>query len=341
MLARIVAQPLLGFALCASSCALLLWVMLRSRLAWRVAIDAPNARSLHTRPTPRVGGVALTPVCVVWAWAEHLLPAPVLGATAVLAAISFIDDRHHVPAGLRLAIQLGCAASVILLPGLPVIGPVPAIAELAIVILALVWMANLYNFMDGSDGLAGAMALIGFGAYAVAAARAGDAALAAAAAGCSGAAAGFLCFNWPPARLFLGDMGSVPLGFLAGAIGLLGWQHGTWGWWFPVLVFVPFIADASLTLLARLMRRERVWQAHREHTYQRMVAHGHGGHGHRGTLLRWVGLMVAAAGSALWLLGQQDAVVALVLGGWTVVLIVGFVAGKRAWPRAGVDNPRG
>jgi len=320
---------LLGFALCGGGCATLLWLLLRSGLAWRLAIDAPNARSLHTRPTPRVGGVALTPVCLAWAWGAQLLPAAILAPAFALAVVSFVDDRGHVPVAVRLACQFGCAAAVLLWPA-------PALGEVGIgigigIAVALVWMANLYNFMDGSDGLAGAMTLLGFGAYAIAALLAGDPKLAAAVAGCAGAAAGFLLFNWPPARLFLGDIGSVPLGFLAGALGFTGWQRAAWPAWFPVLVFAPFIADASLTLVARLARGERVWQAHREHTYQRMVAHGYG---HRGTLLRWIGLMLATAGSGLALLRAAEGTVAAGLVAWGAILAGGFLVGTRVWPRA-------
>jgi len=209
--------------------------------------------------------------------------------------------------------------------------PAAAAWQLALAIPALVWITNLYNFMDGSDGLAGGMALIGFLACGVAATAAGDARLAAACAAGAGAAAGFLAFNWPPARVFLGDVGSIPTGFLAGAIGLLGWLAHDWGWWFAPLVFSPFVADASLTLLARALRRERLWQAHREHTYQRMVA---GGFGHRGTALRWYALMAAAGGCALALRTAGDAAVALALAGWIAFYVVAFVAGKRAWPLA-------
>jgi UDP-N-acetylmuramyl pentapeptide phosphotransferase/UDP-N-acetylglucosamine-1-phosphate transferase len=98
-------------------------------------------------------------------------------------------------------------------------------------------------------------------------------------AGVAAAAAGFLCFNFHPARIFMGDVGSVPLGFTAGALGLVGWRSGAWPLWFPLLVFAPFILDATVTLLRRALRGEKVWQAHRSHYYQRMVQMGLG---HRG-----------------------------------------------------------
>jgi UDP-N-acetylmuramyl pentapeptide phosphotransferase/UDP-N-acetylglucosamine-1-phosphate transferase len=304
--------------------AAILAALLRSGLAWRLAIDDPNARSLHLRPTPRIGGLATTPVVLAIAAAFHLvLPAIVVAAT-LLAAVSLLDDHRSLPVVLRLSIQVACAAAVAWMSA-----PEAPGWTLALAIPALIWITNLYNFMDGSDGLAGGMTLIGFATCAIGAATRGDVALAGAAATIAGAAAGFLVFNWPPARVFLGDVGSIPTGFLAGAIGLRGWAAGDWPWWFAPLVFSPFIADATLTLLARLLRGERVWQAHREHIYQRMVTHGYG---HFGTALRWYGLMALAAACALALRGAGNATAACALAGWVVFYAAAFAAAKRAWP---------
>ena len=173
--------------------------------------------------------------------------------------------------------------------------------ELALAVLAVTWLTNLYNFMDGSDGLAAGMALFGFGAFALAAFAAGDMALAVFSASLAGAAAAFLLFNFAPARIFLGDVGSVPLGFLAGALGLAGWRDDAWPLWFPALVFAPFIFDASVTLLRRLVRGEPVWRAHREHYYQRLVRLGTG---HRATALAAYALMLACAAAALYARAQ-------------------------------------
>jgi len=159
-----------------------------------------------------------------------------------------------------------------------------------------VWMTNLYNFMDGSDGLAGTMALVGFGAYAAAAALAGHGPLALVSLAVASASAGFLAFNFPPARVFMGDAGSIPLGFLAGALGVLGVVAGAWPAAFPAVAFSPFIVDATATLLRRLVRGERVWQAHRSHYYQRLVLSGWNP---RRLVLAAGGLMLAAAASAL------------------------------------------
>jgi UDP-N-acetylmuramyl pentapeptide phosphotransferase/UDP-N-acetylglucosamine-1-phosphate transferase len=146
--------------------------------------------------------------------------------------------------------------------------------EIVLLFLAVVWITNLYNFMDGADGLAGTMALVGFGAYAAAAQLAGHAPLALASLAVASASAGFLAHNFPPARVFLGDAGSIPLGFLAGALGLAGYARGAWPAWFPVLVFSHLIFYATITLVRRVLRAERPWRAHRDHYYQRLVLSG-------------------------------------------------------------------
>jgi len=180
-------------------------------------------------------------------------------------------------------------------------------------------MTNLYNFMDGADGLAGLMAMIGFGAYAAGAAAAGAWALAATACTIASAAAGFLAFNWPPARVFLGDAGSIPLGFLAGVLGLHGVATGTWPLWFPALVFSPFIVDATFTLLRRALRRERVWTAHREHLYQRLVLCGWAPRELAGAS---AALMLGVAVSALLALRSGEMLRCGIIVAWTLLYLL-------------------
>jgi UDP-N-acetylmuramyl pentapeptide phosphotransferase/UDP-N-acetylglucosamine-1-phosphate transferase len=194
--------------------------------------------------------------------------------------------------------------------------------------LALAWAINAYNFMDGADGLAAGMAIFGFGAYALAAQLAGAAPLATLCASLAAASLGFLAFNWPPARLFMGDAGAVPLGFLAGALGLQGWSEGAWPAWFPLLAFAPFLGDATLTLARRLWRRERVWRAHRDHYYQRLVQLGFG---HRRTALAEYGAMAGCAGIALAVLGQAAAVQAFALAWAGIALLGAAVWIDRRW----------
>src|SRR5688500_16922772 len=284
----------------------------------RFALDQPTERSLHERPVPRTGGVAVLlgiASAVALLQGAYWLP---LALALVLAALSLVDDLRDMPTPVRLIAHLTAAAVLVgsaLWPAHPL--------EVVLLVLAITWITNLYNFMDGSDGLAGGMALIGFGTYALAAYVAGDAVLAALCVAVAAAAAAFLVHNFPPARIFLGDVGSIPLGFLAGALGLLGWREGLWPLWFPVLVFGPFIGDATITLLRRLARRERVWQAHRDHYYQRLVRMGFG---HRGTALIGYAAMAGCAGMALF--GRTQPLVVQVFGFLASFAALGIVG---AW----------
>ncbi|MCC8401208.1 glycosyltransferase family 4 protein [Paraburkholderia sp. MMS20-SJTN17] len=310
-----------------AACAAILWTLLRTGLAWRLATDIPNDRSLHTRPTPRVGGWGIVPVAVLLiALAAPSLWLPALAA-ALLAALSQIDDRRGLPARVRFGGHAAAVAALIAV--YPAEVPWWALACMAVL---LVWLVNLYNFMDGSDGLAGGMALFGFGGYAAAASLSShaDPALATASLIVAGAAAGFLLFNFHPARIFLGDAGSIPLGFLAGALGYWGWREGAWPVWFPALCFAPFIGDASVTLLKRLLRGEKFWQAHREHYYQRLVQSGLG---HASTAWIWYLFMAAGIMLAVWALHFTLLYQWLVVVAWTAVLVAAGLCIDRRWRR--------
>lgn len=280
--------------------------------------DRANARSLHRGAVPRGGGLA---IWLGWYAGIVWLPGaqPWLFPLAAIVIVSFFDDRRGIPSLLRLFVQLAAAIAWLWLAA-----PMPDLIVAATMAVAIVWVANLYNFMDGSDGLAGTMTVVGFGAYALAAFWAGSdraptlLALAA-------ATLPFLLANWPPARIFLGDAGSVPLGFLAAVFGIEGWRQGWWPLWFPLLVFLPFIADASATLLRRVLRGEPVWQAHRDHSYQRLVQLGLG---HAGTLALYAALMIGATVSALAALARAPQTGWYLLAVWVAViaLLIGSVA---------------
>ncbi len=268
-----------------------LLALLKTGLAQRIAIDQPNQRSLHTGAIPRVGGLVLVGSAVI---AISIVAQDVQVITVVafgLMLVSALDDRRGLSVPTRLLAQLLAAsvAAYTLLPAASWWG-------LCLVAVAIVWAMNLYNFMDGADGLAGGMAVFGFGAYAIVAEAAGAREIALACACIGGASAGFLPHNFPPAKIFLGDAGSIPLGFLAAALGIVGFTRGIWPIWFSILVFSPFIVDATATVISRALRGKRVWHAHREHLYQRMVA---GGLGHARTMSAWYALMAAVAISAV------------------------------------------
>ncbi len=255
--------PLLAFAL---SAALLRGLLTPAARAW--FLDQPNQRSLHVTPVPRTGGLAIVPAALLGMLlgSGRLLP---IGLALGLMLLSVIDDWKPLPAGVRLLGHLLAAAALV---GLAVHGV--GLPGAVVLVVAVGWMTNLYNFMDGADGLAGGMAVFGFGAYGAAAWIGGDPSFALASLSIAAAALAFLMFNFPPARIFMGDAGSVPLGFLAAALGVTGWRAGLWPVWFPLVVFAPFIADATVTLLRRAARGEKVWQAHRSHYYQRRVLMG-------------------------------------------------------------------
>lgn len=311
----------------ACACAAIIATLLTTGLAWRLATDVPNHRSLHVRPTPRVGGWGLVPVAVL----AILLLAPTLwcaaAGAALLAAVSQIDDRRGLPARVRFAVHLIAVGALVVL--FPAAAPWWALAILAFLML---WLVNLYNFMDGADGLAGGMALFGFAGYAIAALVSDHPSpeLAWSAAAVSGAALGFLGFNFHPARIFLGDAGSISLGFLAGALGYWGWRGGVWPVWLPVLMFAPFIADASVTLARRLLRGEKFWQAHREHYYQRMVRSGLG---HARTAWAWYALMVAGIMLAIFALDHSAIFQWCALAIWIAVLCAAGAIVDLRWRR--------
>ena len=243
----------------------------------RAILDHPVERSSHAVPTPTGGGIAVVAsIIVIWLAAALMAPAlppervlVVLAATAALAGLSWLDDLRGVAVGLRLAVQaLAVALGLLTLPPQLMVfqGLVPPWADLALSGLAWLWFVNLYNFMDGIDGISGAeSAAIGGGIVLLAAfVPLSDLALPAALV--AAAALGFLYWNWSPARLFLGDVGAVPLGFI---IAWLLLSIAARGYWAPALILpLYYLADATITLGRRTSRGERLWQAHRSHFYQ-------------------------------------------------------------------------
>lgn len=282
----------------------LAWQPIAQRLGF---IDYPSRRSLHDHPKIRAAGLpaglALAAVLVVW---SPNLPTALLAAlvlAAILMGVSTLDDRKPLPIvprlGTHLLVCFGFVALVLItrttLSGIWLAAGIPIIG------LALAWMTNLYNFMDGSDGLAGGQAVIGFLALAAMADTHGVPVVAVPALAIAGAAAGFLVWNRPPARMFLGDAGAIPLGFLAGAFGLLLVIEAGISPWLAMLPFAPFWLDASVTLARRILKGEQFWKPHREHAYQALVRSGLG---HGRTALVAYGLMlfcaVAAVAGTLW-----------------------------------------
>jgi UDP-N-acetylmuramyl pentapeptide phosphotransferase/UDP-N-acetylglucosamine-1-phosphate transferase len=303
-------------------------------------LDHPNERSLHTRLTPRTGGLAIVigllaglSATLAWQWAcalrcqttEVLLGTVsfwLISLVLMVMIVSFIDDWKGLPVVFRFGVHLLVAIGIVSGAGQAIEAiPIPNIATLRLgwmaiplSILFIVWMTNLYNFMDGMDGFAGGMTTIGFGFLGYLAWAGGNYLIFTFSVLIATAAAGFLFFNLPPARVFMGDVGSTALGFLAGGLAVIGVHDKLFDVWVPVLIFSPFVVDATATLLRRLAQGQKVWRAHREHYYQRLVL---AGWGHRKTVLAEYILMVAAGFSALIYMrvGAQARLVILIV--WT------------------------
>lgn len=247
----------------------LIWLVLHFNLSFNIQ-DQPNKRSLHNKSMPRTGGIIFIPIILLM-WLILDIDTPLyLSLTIIsLLAISFLDDIRSIPAVVRLIFHITSALIFILYLDINL-----NFFYLAIIVLFLVWMSNLFNFMDGSDGMAAGMAVIGFCSYAIASYMEGEFSFALENGIIMMCSLGFLLFNFSPSKIFMGDVGSISLGFLAGAMGIIGWQKEIWAFWFPILIFSPFIIDATMTLLKRILNKEKFWLAHRGHYYQRLILLG-------------------------------------------------------------------
>jgi UDP-GlcNAc:undecaprenyl-phosphate GlcNAc-1-phosphate transferase len=302
---------------------LLTTILLHSKFGKGIQ-DIPNERSVHSAPIPRIGGVALM-AGVLSGWTlmpyslKWWLVLPLLG----LFVISLLDDVYNLPVKKRLLIHLIAAA--IMVGGSGLLAQKGFLFAIPLLFLT-VWITNLYNFMDGSDGLAGGMALFGFSFYGLAALIAHDDTMAMLNFTIGAAALGFLYSNFHPAKIFMGDAGSIPLGFLAIAMGIWGWQLEYWPAWFPLFVFSPFIVDASVTLAKRALRGAKITEAHREHYYQRAIQLGWG---HRNVAIIEYVLMLAVGISALSVLDQALPWKLLIL--WAVIYAVVMLVLDSYW----------
>lgn len=296
--------------------------------SWFHVLDKPNERSLHTSPIPRSGGVAilagmLAGTALVMFIFGAIPDIWLLAALVPVTGVSYLDDRAGVPVLLRLLAHFAGAGLLVwgaglvyqggMLPGID--GPRLLWLGGLFVLVCVVWMINLYNFMDGMDGLAAGMAVIGFSFFAVMGWQAGNMLFAQISFVIAGAVGGFLVFNFPPARIFMGDMGSSVLGLLAAAFSLWGARDGILPLWAAILIFSPFIVDASVTIIRRMYRGEKIWQAHKTHFYQQLVQ---AGWGHRKTVLVEYAIMLGCGVTAWWAMRAAVEVQVLVLAGWAL-----------------------
>ncbi len=301
----------------------------RGVLAWlhhQDILDHPNERSSHTFPTPRGGGLAVTPVMaaalVLVAFAVPGYVTVLAAGALILMAVSWLDDRRGLPPLPRFLLQAAVIAAYLL--GLePQImafsGLLPLWADRLAVGLGWLWFVNLYNFMDGIDGITGVeTTCLGLGIALVSGLLAPQALVVAA------AGLGFLVWNWHPARIFLGDSGSIPLGFVLG--GLLIQLAGQGNLTAALILPGYYIADASITLLWRMKDGEKIWQPHKRHFYQRAIQ---GGKSHSQVSSAILGGNVLLIGCAI-LAAQGWAVTGSILA---LMVVAGLLTLLRQWAR--------
>lgn len=284
--------------------------IVRKFLLQRNLLDLPNERSSHTQPVPRGGGWALLVVLmlgmIVAGFLQHnLMPhAGLLAGISILALISWMDDKKGVSARMRLSLHLLAASlgtlcfpeNVMLLGGL-----LPFQLDRAVMIIGWAWFINLYNFMDGIDGITGAETIsIATGTCLVMTAISmNDPFLSTLTLLLTGACLGFLAFNWHPAKIFLGDVGSVPLGYLI-AFCLL--SLAVKGHLVSALILpLYYLADSGITITKRALRGEKIWQAHRQHFYQRSAL---GAGRHDAIVFRMIAANIVLIGLSLLALSQ-------------------------------------
>lgn len=276
-------------------------------------IQDPLAETLQPAdPIPRTGGIALMAGTLAgwmlmikfWPW---WLVLPALG----LFVLSLLAEMRDLTLKTRLIGNALAAACVIFGAGIHWMWLLP-------VLLYIVWMTNLYNFMDGSDGLAGGMALFGFTFYGFAGLRHDDVVFALMNFSIGAAALGFLYHNFHPAKVYLGAAGAMPLGFLAAAFGVWGWQQGYWPCWFPILVFSPFVMDATVTLLKCVGNKGNPFEEHHSHYYQRLLQMGWSQH--KTAIVEYV-LMFLAGLSALIGIGLDGKVQGNLLAYWGAIYL--------------------
>lgn len=253
------------------------------RYALRTSLlDHPNARSSHEVPTPRGGGVAVVATflgCVVALWGRDYIPLSTMLMFLVggggVAFVGLLDDYYHLSARLRLTVHIAAAVWVVLLlPQLPFLQISPAIPWLSTLVmmgtvLGLVWLLNLYNFMDGIDALAAQETIV----VAVAAAviiglHGGEGGQVILLLSLAAATLGFLVWNLPPAKIFMGDACSGFLGFSLGGLVLISTNSGAISLCSWLILLTLFIVDATITLLRRVLRGQIFYEAHRSHAYQ-------------------------------------------------------------------------
>jgi len=294
-------------------------------------IDIPNQRSLHDTPKPRTGGLAVLIAMFVGFFLfreevnSELLPLTFY--SLIILVVAFIDDIYSISAFVRLPLQFllasvfiwnGLNLDILRLPGLDI--PLNYFVGSGFTAIFIVWVINLYNFMDGMDGFASGMAIIGFSTFAALSTMQGDISFAIFNLVIVAAAVGFIVFNLPPAKIFLGDVGSTLFGVLVALTILWAEIEQIFPLWLGIITFMPFFLDASITLGKRMLKREKFWRAHRTHYYQRLVLSGFG---HKKTLiLEYTWMLVCSLFSVFFFINKNMLVQFIVLIFFVAICIV-------------------
>ncbi|HEX3246936.1 MAG TPA: glycosyltransferase family 4 protein [Chloroflexota bacterium] len=321
---------------------------------WALAhdiMDVPNARSSHSQPMPRAGGIgivltfsaALITISVIEGGGA--VPArALLGGGLAVAIVGLVDDLRHLPPWIRFSVHLLAASAVVLLGVRIDTISLPPFGSLSLgflgAVLSVIWIVavtNIYNFMDGIDGIAAGVAVLGGAGLAIIGAIRGELALVLLACALAGSALGFLAHNFPPASVFMGDVGSGFLGFVLAGLTLLAGSGSPTS--FPDvaagLVIAPFLLDGTLTLARRVARRERWYEAHRSHYYQRLVILGYS---HRSVSLLYYGLTILAVlGAVAYVIFPELSGLLLMVAGiapfFTLLIAVPRWESRSAGPR--------
>jgi Fuc2NAc and GlcNAc transferase len=298
----VICVAVLGFL-----CAWFLTGKVRRHALHHAILDIPNSRSSHAAPVPRGGGLAIVIVFMAMLAYQGLIGMLPLSLAFVLtvgggglAATGYLDDRRTLPASIRFCVHIIAATFAVIVVGgitqetMRHIGLHGAWAAGLIGVVAVTWYTNLFNFMDGIDGIAGSETVFVAGAGALINCKfGGDGGLTAAMLGLAAATLGFLVWNWPPARIFMGDVGSGFLGFTLAVLALYASRHGA----VPIEVWAilsgVFLVDATVTLVTRMARGDRWFEAHRLHAYQNLAGRWHA---------HWPVTLLAMAINLLWLL---------------------------------------
>lgn len=306
---------IIGFAVAAGALVLsYLCVAGLRRWAAGWMLDIPNVRSTHTRPTLRGGGLGIVISVLVGAWslfATQIISMPLLEIAAlslgggIVALIGWLDDIRRLPYRIRLVVQAISSAIVIFAIGYYHAVTVPFASEIHLysigIPFTLLWMmglTNAYNFMDGIDGIAGGQAVIAGLGWTIIGFMSGQSFIGLIGLLLAASSLGFLFHNWPPARIFMGDVGSAFIGFTLAVLPILAAQRDTRFMVAGVLMVWPFIFDTSFTLVRRLFNKENIFVAHRSHIYQRLVI---AGYSHRFVTLVYIALAaIGAVISLLW-----------------------------------------